>query len=185
MRKSQKILLGIFLTGVFLCGVGSGVAIGEFTSMAYLGERQLGEDMQVTENFDFAFDPAEGDIKVQRPRFVYRGKTQVVLEEDPKVPENTVRFETTYIPECADLFVEFEEELIDDVNEPETEERRTQRTIWLDRRYYDCFPVIVREKDAIIEDLKNHSFASYQMHPIYEIVVKVNPDTAELVQFED
>ena len=30
MRKIQKILLGSFLTGVLICGVGAGTAIGEY-----------------------------------------------------------------------------------------------------------------------------------------------------------
>ena len=39
MRKIQKILLGSFLTGVLICGVGAGTAIGEYSSLTYLGER--------------------------------------------------------------------------------------------------------------------------------------------------
>ena len=42
MRKIQKILLGSFLTGVLICGVGAGTAIGEYSSLTYLGERTLG-----------------------------------------------------------------------------------------------------------------------------------------------
>ena len=41
MRKIQKILLGSFLTGVLICGVGAGTAIGEYSSLTYLGERTL------------------------------------------------------------------------------------------------------------------------------------------------
>ena len=33
MRKIQKILLGSFLTGVLICGVGAGTAIGEYSSL--------------------------------------------------------------------------------------------------------------------------------------------------------
>ena len=44
MRKIQKILLGSFLTGVLICRVGAGTAIGEYSSLTYLGERTLGEE---------------------------------------------------------------------------------------------------------------------------------------------
>ena len=51
MRKIQKILLGSFLTGVLICGVGAGTAIGEYSSLTYLGERTLGEEKLVTREF--------------------------------------------------------------------------------------------------------------------------------------
>lgn len=64
MRKIQKILLGSFLTGVLICGVGAGTAIGEYSSLTYLGERTLGEEELVTENFDYTFDPELGAIRL-------------------------------------------------------------------------------------------------------------------------
>ena len=62
MRKIQKILLGGFLAGVLICGVGAGTAIGEYSSLNYLGERTLGEEKLVTENFDYTFDPELGQF---------------------------------------------------------------------------------------------------------------------------
>ena len=185
MRKSQKILLGIFFTGVLLCGVGTGVAIGEFTSMTYLGERNLGEGMQVTSNFDFPFDPAEGDITVRLPRFGFHWEKLAELEEDPEVPENMIRFEATYVPQGVDLFVRFDQELLNDIDDLPAEERQMQGTVWLDWWYYDELQILLQEKDTIIEDLKNHSFASYRAQPLRKVVVKVNPATAEFVQTEE
>lgn len=183
MRRSQKILLGIFFAGVLLCGVGTGVAIGEYASMTYLGERQLGAELQETKNLDYTFDPALGVLQVRPFYSGYHWGSQAEIKEDPAVPENTVRFEVTYIPETMDLFVR--EELRDDISEQSQDEPQMQGYIWLDWQNYDAVGLLIREKDRVIADLKNHSFASYRTNLIEEVVIKVNPATAEFVRLEE
>ncbi len=113
MRKGQKILLGVFLTGILLGGVGTGVAIGEYSSMAYLGERIIGEDMTVTEQFDFSFDPEQGDVRLIRLWYGYYGQKRPELVEDVSVPENVIRYELSYNPDTVEpelVFREYEDE---------------------------------------------------------------------------
>ena len=100
MRKIQKILLGSFLTGVLICGVGAGTAIGEYSSLTYLGERTLGEEKLVTENFDYTFDPELGAIRLH-PSW-YGGRETAEVQTDDSVPENVIRYEITYLPETIE-----------------------------------------------------------------------------------
>ena len=100
MRKIQKILLGSFLTGVLICGVGAGTAIGEYSSLTYLGERTLGEEELVTENFDYTFDPELGAIRLH-PSW-YGGRKTAEVQTDYSVPENVIRYEITYLPETIE-----------------------------------------------------------------------------------
>lgn len=100
MRKIQKILLGSFLTGVLICGVGAGTAIGEYSSLTYLGERTLGEEKLVTENFDYTFDPELGAIRLH-PSW-YGGRETAEVQTDDSVPENVIRYENTYLPETIE-----------------------------------------------------------------------------------
>ena len=100
MRKIQKILLGSFLTGVLICGVGAGTAIGEYSSLTYLGERTLGEEELVTENFDYTFDPELGAIRLH-PSW-YGGRETAEVQTDDSVPENVIRYEITYLPETIE-----------------------------------------------------------------------------------
>ena len=100
MRKIQKILLGSFLTGVLICGVGAGTAIGEDSSLTYLGERTLGEEELVTENFDYTFDPELGAIRLH-PSW-YGGRKTAEVQTDDSVPENVIRYEITYLPETIE-----------------------------------------------------------------------------------
>ncbi len=100
MRKIQKILLGSFLSGVLICGVGAGTAIGEYSSLTYLGERTLGEEKLVTENFDYTFDPELGAIRLH-PSW-YGGRETAEVQTDDSVPENVIRYEITYLPETIE-----------------------------------------------------------------------------------
>ena len=100
MRKIQKILLGSFLTGVLICGVGAGTAIGEYSSLTYLGERTLGEEKLVTENFDYTFDPELGAMRLH-PSW-YGGRKTAEVQTDDSVPENVIRYEITYLPETIE-----------------------------------------------------------------------------------
>lgn len=100
MRKIQKILLGSFLTGVLICGVGAGTAIGEYSSLTYLGERTLGEENLVTENFDYTFDPELGAIRLH-PSW-YGGRETAEVQTDDLVPENVIRYEIIYLPETIE-----------------------------------------------------------------------------------
>lgn len=128
MRKIQKILLGSFLAGVLICGVGAGTAIGEYSSLNYLGERTLGEEKLVTENFDYTFDPELGAIRLH-PSW-YGGRETAGIETDASVPENVIRYEITYLPETIEPELIFrprnvEESLTEESAPEETAEEET------------------------------------------------------------
>ena len=90
MRKVQKILLGIFLGGVLLGGIGTGVALVEYSSLAYGGERLIGEEGMVTREIDYTFVPGEERISIVSGYWIDG------VEVDDTVPEGIIRYEVTY-----------------------------------------------------------------------------------------
>ena len=56
MRRIQKIMTAVFLGGVLLGGIGTGIALVEYSSLSYGGECLIGEEHLVTENLDFRFE---------------------------------------------------------------------------------------------------------------------------------
>lgn len=94
MRKVQKILLGVFLGGVLLGGIGTGVAFLEYSSIAYAGERKVAQNSMVTENLDFPVDPNKG-IVILEPVW-YDDDQKAYLETDETVPEGIIRYRVTY-----------------------------------------------------------------------------------------
>lgn len=121
MRKLQKILLGTFLGGVLLGGIGTGVAFVEYSSITYAGEKKIGQSSVVTEDLDFSFDPGKG-IVVVAPVWYDEGKISYV-ETDKTVPENVVRYRVTYNEKTVIPGLHFSEY---DEEESQTEEPSEQ-----------------------------------------------------------
>lgn len=90
MRKVQKVLVGIFFGGVLLGGIGTGVALVEYSSLAYGGERMIGEEGLVTREIDYAFVPGEERISIVSGYWIDG------VEVDDTVPEGIIRYEVTY-----------------------------------------------------------------------------------------
>lgn len=92
MSRLHKVLLGVFCSGILLCGVGVGIAFGDFSSLAYGGEKTIGDTRMVTEDFDAEIEPGENPWSI----YGYFGRGGVSeLTTDEEVPENTVRFRVT------------------------------------------------------------------------------------------
>lgn len=122
MRKTQKILIGLFLGGVLLGGVGTGVGLLEYSSFAYGGEKLLGEEHLVTENLDFSFD-LDGQTLILGGGYHVDDEVLRNLVADNTVPAGTVRYEVTYNQEELMPVLSFEEyEEPEDTTQEELEE---------------------------------------------------------------
>ena len=190
MRRIQKILLGIFLAGVLISGIGTGTAIEEYSSFTYLGERVLGQDKMTTTSLDYTFSPEMGAVRIFPSQYSYYSGDTLELLEDPSVPEGTVRFEITCNPDLAEPFLHFtkfeEENGLSSENRQETKpQEAVQGVLDLNWRSHASFPAWMEAKDQMIEDLKNKSFASYRLEAIENISIKVNPASREYILFED
>ena len=107
MRRIQKILLGTFLGGVLLCGVGAGTALVEYSSFTYAGEKKIGWEDLETKNLDFSFDRQKGSLIVDTG--FWGRRVSDGIEADPAVPEGIIRYEVTYNKKRVEPFLEFYE----------------------------------------------------------------------------
>ena len=115
MRKIQKILIGVFVCGVLMGGVGTGIAFIEYSSFAYGGEKKVGEEHLVTRQLDHTFDPARGRIAVDAD-WSWREYGDCQILADPSVPEHVIRYEVTYNEKEVRpylIYDEFEEDVED------------------------------------------------------------------------
>lgn len=59
MRNIHKALIAVFCSGIFITGIGTGIALSEFSSFAYSGKTTIGDVKMVTENLDYSFQLQE------------------------------------------------------------------------------------------------------------------------------
>ncbi len=113
MGKLRGVMAGVFLGGVLLGGIGTGIAMVEYSTLYYGGEHLIGEEYLVTKNLDFEF-PQDGKILVVRNVYYnYSVYKDITVETDDSVPVGMVRYEITYneknvTPEL--VFQEYEDE---------------------------------------------------------------------------
>lgn len=134
MRKIQKILTGTFLAGVLLGGIGTGIAMAEYASMEYGGEKIIGEEHLVTRNFDFNFQLDGRKLEVLNISN-YGMRNVREIEVDNSVPVGTVRYEVTYNEDLVTPYLEFEEyeeeqDLSDEEELMEPESMEESEVVW-------------------------------------------------------
>ena len=100
MDRLRKRLIVVFCIGVFLCGIGAGIAFAEFGALSYGGEHVLIEGDMQTGNYDVAFQPEDGLCGI----VVGNGQSPMYVQTDKSVPVNTVRFRITYNAELIEPY---------------------------------------------------------------------------------
>lgn len=171
MKGFQKILLGVLGGGVLLCGIGTGVAITEFSSLSYAGERTVGETDMETATLEAEIDPEKGKWALS-DNLPWGVETE--FEADESIPENTVRFQVVYNAERITPKVQvavYTDGYMDENGE-------YQEKIWPVLELYgiwedqDEVKLFMEVKDLFLEELKEGKISSYR-EPVYVEQVKV------------
>lgn len=191
MRKVQKILIGTLLGGVLLGGIGTGVALVEYSSFAYAGEKTMGEENLVTREIDFKFEPEKGKLVVVHGYWDRRNYPNA-LEEDGTIPEGVVRYVVTHNPQTTDVTLSF-----DTYNQEEEEEEEEeiqsdpanippQGYLSLQVRYVgNDFEMFMQSKDEILKELKQRRISRYNVAYVTDVRIKVNPKTMPYLDYEN
>lgn len=200
MGKIRMILASVFLGGVILGGIGAGIAIVEYSSLTYVGEKKIGEENLVTCEMDYTFTLENEQISIE-DRDIWNTK----IEEDETVPEGTIRYVVTYNEKTVKPTLRVweeqdyqEEDLSENNLEPSsekdsnTEENKEeeppikqlkQTALELGVRYtYSDFALLMESKDQILEDLRQGRIASYDVMYISQVTIKVNPCTMPYIE---
>lgn len=177
MRRSQKWLLGIFAAGVLLGGVGTGVAMVEYSGLSYGGRQILGVENLVTENLDFSLE--QGEKKLRLASTYWLEECNAVVQEDDSVPEGIVRYEVSYNPETVNVSLRYEEY---------QENEECQGILYFSGSSRisrnDGFAFMMEQKDEILSDLKQKRISSYSIAQVTDVVIKVNSETAPYIEWK-
>lgn len=236
MRRLHIALLSIFGTGVLLGGIGTGIAIGEYSGLKYRGKVLLGEENLVTEEFCYDFAPEEERVVLSYCHWGDEKKNTLVVA-DESVPEDTVCYVVTYNEEMVrpdlngwkqvrsgdgwktleeDDWTEDEAEVVTDQEQDgeitsetvtdgadaaeaaeEQEEsdaealspaggNKRRRVVLSLENYWigNEFDVVMRNKDQIMQDLKEKKLGSYEVVAITDVEIRVNPATMPYITDE-
>lgn len=187
LKKSAviKIAAVVLCAGVLLGGIGTGVAIAEYTSLEYSGEHILGAENMKTENLDVTVVPQEGK-KIQ----IWRHYRVNGVHYGADIPMNTIRYVVTYNTEMVNCWVNYEEygtEAEEDIGEYEKDrdqdDDKYQGSVKLEYYYMgDEFDLLMRNKDKILEELKQGQVGSYRMERIKSVEIWMNPEMRGCVE---
>ncbi len=191
MRNVQKILIGVFVAGVVLGGIGTGIALEEFSGLRYGGRTVVGEEHLVTRELDFHF-PIEGKTLILGYNYNGSLKQEELLVEDITVPVGTIRYEVTYNEQVVKPFLQFDEYEEEEVEEEIWEEEETESEknepvyagiLRLRASYIgDGFELFMENKDRILEELRQKKLSSYELAEITNLRIRVNPETMKYIE---
>lgn len=178
MRKIYKVIGGMLIAGTLIAGIGSGVAFAEYSTFEYGGEAVLEGSEYFTKTLKYKVPESEAVADEKKESAQEKGiqseekqmlnigvNYHYTIVEDPSVPQDTVRFAISYLTDDKSV----EPQVIEDISEE-------NRWIYLDCDYqYNDFRDMMRVKDPILSDLKNHKISSYQMDNVEQVEISVNP----------
>lgn len=201
MRRIYKIIGSMLIIGVLIAGIGSGVAFAEYSAFEYGGEIVLegserftktlkykvsvnGDTSKETEELkEISSEETEREAEISNTEKVEEYKQDketggnkvlnIILNhfytvvEDPSVPKDMVYFEISYLSDNQDVKPEIITEYL----------METEEFIHVDSGFqYNDFRNLIRAKDLILSDLKNHKISDYRMDHVEMIEVQVNPE---------
>lgn len=171
MRKVQKILLGLFVLGVLLTGVGTGVAFIEYSSFAYGGTKLVGEEHLITKTLSYEIsDNIDEVLLVSGYKRYIVNATEVI--EDTSIPENEIHYEITYNEKRVQPYIRTSESDSNDDSE------KSQLKIGLEFKYlgneFEEFMII---KDEVLSEVKNGIISNYEIQSLSKVLIRVNPKT--------
>lgn len=176
MRKIQKTLLGLFAGGVLLTGIGTGVALVEYSTLKYGGHKNIGEETLVTHTFTYELEETQQQL-VLLEGFDYNASRVTEFIEDSEVPENEIQYVVTYNENRVLPYI-WSSETSEAVSGKEEPIR-----IGLGMEYvYNGFAEFMERKDLILNELKNHTVSTYETTYVTKVVIKVNPETMESIE---
>ena len=183
----RKILLAVLVTGVLLCGIGTGIAISEYSSFEYLGEKEIGGDTVQTDTFEETLYRGENDdTKVNVQSYGSDGQ-KMTLETSKKVPKDQIQFVVEYNSEnVQDIHIGKDEymEYDDYTAEDGTPQICLYVTYYVNPVTVDQneFTSFMNYKDEILQNLKEKRFYNYTYQTIQSVKVVVNPENKDVVE---
>ncbi|MBE5955588.1 MAG: hypothetical protein E7253_03960 [Lachnospiraceae bacterium] len=176
----NKIVLGIFLAGILLTGIGAGIAFGEYSQFTYGGEVILGTEKSEVETMEYVIPLSDNKIRVNN----YTTKP-LDLVEDKQLKDGQVRVEVIANPDYVRSFMEYVDY---DTNEffdydPNYISGYDGQIEIHTGRVINEFEFVMKCKDDFLQNLKNSVIKNYYLDAVKSVTVKANAKTLEHLEY--
>lgn len=176
--KKNTILLSVFVAGLILCGIGTGVMFKEFSDISFGEIITLPENNAstvVTEKKYFEVDKNEKNKTIIETYFSSYydriSSENIIYDED--MPVGQICYELTYDKEFVKPNI---------IKKGSPEERPY---IYINYMPENQFKLFMEAKDRVLKDLKDKKISSYRVKYFEEIKISMNPKTMKYVEFDN
>lgn len=185
-KKFYKVMLSLLAGGVFLSGIGCGIAFGEYSSFTYGGEAKLPGSKYITKTVDYTIeaddktnsetsetaseDNAE-QATTEKTYTISMNMWSYNIIEDESVPKDKIRFKVKYLTD------------MEDVSPHITKDDDTDFICFSSGFEYNELREIMRFKDMLLSDIKEHKISDYQFDGTEIVEIHVNPETSIEVEY--
>lgn len=167
-NRLRGIAAGIFCIGILLGGIGTGIALLEFSSFAYEAVPAPEEDFK-KETFYYTIMPEEGErIRLRK----YFGGAVSQLKEQEDIPVNSVEITVVYNSKLCGIRSE---------KEKDEESGETWIAIYINHIRSDM-ELFMKHKDEFLNGLKNRELRDYQEEYVRSVEYRINPADSQRFQ---
>lgn len=188
MFKKWVVLIACFFSGILICGLGVGIGFVEFSGMTYIGEQEIGE--QIEETLIYVITDEADSYYIYSHFHIPPGQKII---SDNSIPKDQIKIDVTYNsmlekPYIYDDYYHSHEETSivtydengNEIFEDDVENSKSICDIYIS--YPDgAMESLLKAKDIILEDLKNNRIGSYRVTDDFDVVVRCNPAIADKI----
>ena len=165
MNKFRIVMAAILGTGVLLSGIGTGVALKEYSALKYTGEHVIGKTDIQTKNGEIKVNDADHILRI-----IYNDNDNMEIVENESVPDGLILYSVTYNANAVDVLMHADED--------EDEMFVSFQTIWQND---DKMKTMMQCKDHILKELKQGRIGSYRYKGIENIKLMMNSEMKQQI----
>lgn len=176
-RKSMAVLI---LFGVLFTGLGAGIGFTEYSEMEYQGHVALAEESMKTERLVWELGKQKYDAL--RP-YLYWASHDIEVTEDKTVPLDEVWFDVTYAGSFGEVYLG-RTEVYEDTGTTGHPRGKTAEVgvYWKEGLAFgEMMQLLMECRDQLLGELKEHKFSTYDFDRSYDVEIRINPGTADLL----
>lgn len=179
----RKCMAGIVLAGVFLCGLGTGIAFGEYSTLEYQGNVLVGGEAGSEKQLVWRVAEKKYALPDSKSLVVniYDMDVQGVVR-DTQVPRGEVWFDVSCNENCEPYI--YEPHIYIEETDQEDEDSETQ-CVGVHYTYSESVEsgvrLITECRDRILSELRERKFSTYELANENKVTIRVHPSTAKLL----